>query len=372
MQLTLIRKSEITKTVLPKKIGGQHFIKYKNTNGDYENLIAVSASEKKWICRSNKYVDFVGEYGTDKNGNKELHICENEFYPIILRSTNEKMILLVEPIEASRSSFSFYNVQIPSKINIGHDASNKICFNDDGLSETISATISYESNGKIIVEDSNSINGTYLNNKRIDKAEATFGDEIYLVGLRVILGNGFIAVNHPGNSVNVTLEEKAIPRFEIKEADDEEENLETFSSAPRKKRELSHKKITLQQPPKPDESQSMPWAVVMGPSITMAFASVFSSVFTVQNILKNNGDITSALPTLVMSICMVMGTIIWPIFAKRFEKRSRKTKEAVAIREYLTYLEEIEKEIGKEIKEQQHIITENNPTNVLKELRIKK
>lgn len=361
MQLTLIRKSEITKTVLPQKIGGQHFIKFKNTNGDYENLIAVSASEKKWICRSNKYVDFVGEYGTDKNGNKELYISENEFYPIILRSTNEKMILLVEPIEASRSSFSFYNVKIPSKINIGHDASNIICFNDEGLSETISATISYESNGKIIVEDSNSINGTYLNNKRIDKAEATFGDEIYLVGLRVILGNGFIAVNHPGNAVNVTLEEKAIPRFEIKEADDAEENLETFSSAPRKKRELSHKKITLQQPPKPDESQSMPWAVVMGPSITMAFASVFSSVFTVQNILKNNGDITSALPTLVMSICMVMGTIIWPIFAKRFEKRSRKTKEAVAIREYLTYLEEIEKEIGKEIKEQQQIITENNP-----------
>lgn len=52
MQLTLIRKSEITKTVLPKKIGGQHFVKYKNENGDYENLIAVSASEKSGFVRT--------------------------------------------------------------------------------------------------------------------------------------------------------------------------------------------------------------------------------------------------------------------------------------------------------------------------------
>lgn len=362
MQLTLIRKSEITKTVLPKKIGGQHFVQYKNNNGDYENLIAVSASEKQWICKSTKHIDFAGDYKTDKNGFKEIVIQENEFYPLVVKATNEKMILLVEPIEATRSSFSFYDVKIPSEIKIGYDDSNEICFHDDGLSETVHAKISFDKNGCITVEDLNSVNGTYLNNKRIDKCEASFGDELYLVGLRVILGNGFIAVNNPGNSVKVSLSEKSIPGLEIKEADEETRVTETFSSAPRKKREVTHKKITLEQPPKPYETQNMPWAVVMGPSITMAFASVFSSVFTVQNILKNNGDITSALPTLVMSICMVMGTIIWPIFAKRFEKRSRKTKEVVAIREYLTYLENVEGEIEKEVKEHQQIIIENNPT----------
>jgi len=362
MQLTLIRKSEITRTVLPKKIGGQHFVKYKNENGDYENLIAVSASEKKWVCKNSKYVDFLGECTVDQHGNKEIVVGENEFYPIVLKATNEKMILLVEPIEAERSSFKYYTVNKPMEINVGYDKSNEICFHDDGLSETVHARISYDSNNKIIVEDLHSVNGTYLNNKRIEKSEARFGDELYLVGLRIILGNGFVAVNNPGNSVTVSLQEKHIGTLEIKEADDETKTVETFSSAPRKKREISHKKFSLDQPPKPDETQNMPWAVVMGPSITMAFASVFSSVFTVQNILKNNGDITSALPTLVMSICMVLGTIIWPIFAKRFEKRARKTKEVVAIREYLTYLENIENEVEREVKEQQQIIIENNPT----------
>ena len=91
----------------------------------------------------------------------------------------------------------------------------------------------------VTVKDSNSINGIYLNNKRVTESVAHFGDELYLVGLRVIFGKGFIAINNPGNTVTISLSPVTNSNFELKDSDEEDEEVaNTFSSAPRFKRIL--------------------------------------------------------------------------------------------------------------------------------------
>ena len=131
-------------------------------------------------------------------------------------------------------------------INIGQGTNNEISFNDDLLSETVGAQIVYDTNGNITVRDSNSINGIYLNNKRIIESAAHFGDELYLVGLRVIFGKGFVAINNPGNTVTVSLSPITNSKFELKDADEEDEEVaNTFSSAPRFKRSISKKRLLL-------------------------------------------------------------------------------------------------------------------------------
>jgi len=361
MQIVLIRKSEIYKTVLPQKVSGQHQV-ICDINGVDKPLLSVSAKKGKWIIRQNKLIDILDGYSLDDSNEKFIEIKCNEFYPIKHISTDEKMIVLVEPTDSTMADFKLYAVPQDGIINIGYQKDNQISFCDDLLSDTVGAQIIYAANGTVCVKDANSTNGAYLNGKRISESSASFGDELYLVGLRIIIGNGFVAVNNPRNSVTVNLQEYKQQEFKPKEVEVEEESEELFSSAPRFKKSVHKKNIQIDPPPSAREEQGMPWAVVMGPSITMAFGSVFSSVYTVQNILSNNGDISSAMPTLVMAVCMVLGTIIWPIFAKRFEKRTQKAKEAREKRDYLSYLRSIQKEIDLEIEEQEKIICENNPS----------
>lgn len=361
MQVVLIRQNEICKTVLPRKISGQHQIRCE-INGVDKLLFSVSAKDGKWYIRENNHIELMDGFKSDENGINTIEIKANEYYPIRYRQTNEKMIVLIEPIDVSMSEFRLFEAPENGIINIGFDGSNNISFQDDLLSDTVRAQIVYVSDGRIFVRDANSINGTYLNGKRIKETQASLGDEIYLVGLRIILGNRFVAVNNPKGSVTVNLRECAQRGFEKRDIEDEAEQENLFSSAPRFKKSIRKKTIQIDAPPTPREEQGMPWALVMGPSITMAFGSVFSSVYTIQNIISNRGDISSAMPTLVMAVCMVLGTIIWPIFAKRFEKRSQKAKEDREKREYFHYLNSIQNEIDLEIAEQEKIIRENNPS----------
>jgi len=364
MQIVLIRKNEITKTVLPAKVGGQHFITYKTADGDCKPLIAITAVENDWVIKANKKVDLLEDLTSDAKKVKEIRVVPNEYYPIAVKSDNEIMILLAEPVSKMNGVFTCYRAPYGSVIKIGHNTSDDICFQDDLLSETVCAEIIYSQNGQIRVRDTGSTNGTYVNSKRIQDVEANFGDELYLMGLRVIIGNEFVSVNNPNGCVTVALQPlppQEFTQMDMEDDEEEDDGKDTFSSAPRSKREIQKKKITIDPPPKPADNQELPWAVVMGPSITMAFASVFSSVFTIQNIMSSSGDFSSVLPTLVMSVCMVLGTLIWPVFAKRFEKRSRETKEAIETKEYLAYLEKVGGEIDAEIKLQEEIKRENHP-----------
>ena len=361
MQIVLIRKNEIQKHKLPSKISGQHMISYYD-KGILRQLIAVTASDGRWIIRSGKRTELPDSYSVDENGIRYTEIRENEYYPVKYIPTGEKMIIFAESSSPGMNSFEFYQIDRGRRILIGDHTAADVYFHNSTLSETIRASIEF-GNNDIIVRDENSINGTYLNSKRITEAPAEYGDELYLVGLRVIIGKSFIAVNNPDNSVSVRLPRlNQTPFVPREDTEEEDETNNTFSSAPRYKRDIQMRKITIEDPPKPRDEQNLPWAVIMGPSITMAFGSVFSAVFTIQNVMKTNGDISPALPTLVMSVCMVLGTIIWPVFAKRFEKRARVADENRQKREYIAYLERIEKEINDEIHLQEEITRENHPT----------
>ena len=147
-----------------------------------------------------------------------------------------------------------------------------------------------------------------MNNKRISGTQKVkIGDVIFLFGMKIILGKGFIAVNDPDGLSKVYLERKTMKMFLPKDDDeDESENLKTFSSAPRARKEFIHKSFKIENPPEGLQEDDTPWIVMLGPSITMAMGSLFSSVITINNIVASSGSINSALPSLVTAIVMVM------------------------------------------------------------------
>ena len=104
MQIVLIRKSEIYKTVLPQKVSGQHQV-ICDINGVDKPLLSVSAKKGKWIIRQNKLIDILDGYSLDDSNEKFIEIKCNEFYPIKHISTDEKMIVLVEPTDSTMADF---------------------------------------------------------------------------------------------------------------------------------------------------------------------------------------------------------------------------------------------------------------------------
>ena len=55
----------------------------------------------------------------------------------------------------------------------------------------------------------------------------------------------------------------------------------------------------------------------------------------------NGGNMASVIPTLLMSVSMLLGTVLWPLLTKRHEKKQRIANENRRQEKYLEYLSEI-------------------------------
>ena len=64
------------------------------------------------------------------------------------------------------------------------------------------AKIIYQ-DGVYYLEDLGSTNSTFVNEERVEDAELELGDTIYIMGLKIIIGLGFIAYNNPDGKVEL-------------------------------------------------------------------------------------------------------------------------------------------------------------------------
>jgi len=104
---------------------------------------------------------------------------------------------------------------------------------------------------------------------------------------------------------------------------------------------------------------TVPLALMLGPSITMGMTSLSTGLLTLNNVLANGGEITQALPTLMMSVSMLLGTVLWPILTKKYEKKTKSQNEKKRQEKYLAYLDSIRDEIKRKSKEQSDVLNEN-------------
>ena len=140
----------------------------------------------------------------------------------------------------------------------------------------------------------------------------------------------------------------------------EEEQDELFFRSPRFKRDIERKTIKIDPPPQQNNTDETPLMLMLGPSITMGMASLFTGIFAVQNVMRTNGDIMYAMPTLVMSLSMMIGMILWPILTKRYEKKRRIKQEKIRQEKYSKYIEEMKQVVADECKYQSEILHENH------------
>lgn len=361
MKITFIKWEKIHTLMLPEKISGQFWL--TDTDGEGE-LISIEGFEKQWVLKSNAKTFVI-----DSNNNQidKIVLKENEFYTIVISKTDEKALIFTEPVTRDRQIFNKFQLPKQGRISIGKLEDNHICFNIPFISRH-HAEIELAQN-KMIVRDLKSANGTFVNDFRITEHPIAAGDSISIMGLTIIVGWGFLAVNNPDGRVAINLnvlKKYQLPDLEIENEKkaglkEIESSIVTFYRAPRFKRSIQNSLYRLDPPPNPVKIEKVPMVLMLGPSITMGMTSVTMGLIAVQNVAMNGSSLMSAAPTLMMSMAMLLGTILWPTLTKRHEKKQCLENEDNRQRKYLKYLNLINEKFSNEIDYQREILIENFP-----------
>lgn len=355
MQITYISMDGIKSFVLPEKISGRYWIK----NTDNQNIVSIESAEQKWCLKSNKSNVLLDESGNEIKKTWLQPMSINQVYS---KEAEQSSFVFAEPLTKDRASYIKYGVPENIELVIGKAPDCDIYYNNPFVSKT-HAVLSYK-RGVWHIEDKSSRNGTYVNNYPINKVLLKPGDVIYIMGMKLIIGDCFFAINNPDNRVvvkedNVGLFNK--PDFDRITEEYELDEPEYFYRSPRFKREVKTAKIKIDTPPSNQFGEETPLMLVLGPSITMGLASITMAVFSIHNAIAS-GNVSNAIPSIAMSISMLLGTMLWPVISKKYDKNRRLKKEEKRQKKYSEYLKEKEAQIANEIAHQEEILRENSVT----------
>lgn len=357
MIINLIKAKQMFSLTLPNKVKGQYWVTDVDENGKPRDLISVEAVDGSWVLKSNKLVCILN---SENKPVQNTLLKPSSFFNLKIAGSNESVKLFTESIDKTRQTFKKVVIRGANTIYIGRTSDNNLCFENKFVSSK-HARLTYDGSSWTIA-DTGSTNGTYVNGYRVESKNLNAGDHIYIMGLRIVVGHNFLAINNPDNLLKINSKsltdytaQKINPNFEAVDLPEKD----YFFRSPRFHREIEHAEITIDPPPQLQKTETVPMALMLGPSLTMAMTSVSTGLLSVSNVLSKGGDITQALPTILMSVSMLLGTVLWPILTKKYEKKQKLINEKKRQDKYLAYLDRIRDEIKRKCKEQSDILCEN-------------
>lgn len=362
MIVTLIAQDQISTISLPERISGRYWISLRELDGSSIYVADVEGIQENWILHNSSFLAIFDEKGQETD--HLVLTTDNHVFVARNRKTGQPVQFYVEPSTEDRRTYRKYCVREDCRLDIGRTADNQIVFNNQYVSSHHACLV--WKNQVWSITDTQSSNGTFMNERRIATKQLAAGDMVYIMGFRIVVGNGFFAMNNPDDAVTVT--SSAVAELKPQEArnsefDYEEESVpEIFQSSPRVRRNFEKQTITIDPPPAIQKVEPVPLALLLGPALTMGLTAVVMAAVAVIGLMNGTSTPLSAVPTIVMSFSMLCGTLLWPMLTKRSEKKRRAHMEMERQKKYLEYLDRIRDEIFRLGEEQKSILLENYPS----------
>lgn len=359
MLITLILQTRMYQIRLPEKVRGQYFIKDTEEGTKSGKIAEIEADGKEWKLKSNRNFYLYDEEGQKK---KEIRIEAGKLYPVVfVQKERQEGYILTETFTQDRCSFTKYQVMQNCELHIGVDKDSNIRISNAYVTAK-HATLTMQD--KVwILEDKGSTNGTYVNGRKLTgKVAMHYGDVIFIVGCKIIVGKGFFAINNPDGSVKISHQAlKELERCPIAYKEKETQEREFYYKAPYFPIKEENLVMKIEAPPSRDKEDTTPIMLTLAPSMMMGVASFASGLVTTMNTLQNNGNILASLPTLLMTISMLAGMIVFPFIMKIREKKQKRENEKIRWNKYLKYLHAVRSEIYKSIERQENCLREKFP-----------
>jgi len=361
MIVTLMCEDKLYDVLLPKKICGRYWIEDPDLEitDQRKRIISIEGENDVWKIVANQKLK-LSEADSDKEVS-QLLLESGKIYPIEF-SMKKKGYIFTESYTQDRCTLKKYLVSADHTINVGRYQDNQIIINSPYVSP-VHAQISL-TNGIWTLTDNNSKNGIYVNRKRVHRSITLhFGDVLYILGVKIVFGYKFLALNNPDQIV--TINDAVLKQYHMEsaqnyEAPDEIEE-KIYYRSPKYNKEIVPMVLKIDAPVAQERGEDTPMALVLAPSLVMGIASFSTGILTIASALQNGRNIVSVIPNFIMSLSMLAGMVLFPFILKKRDREKKKERELERRKKYLKYLENIRAEIYKESKKQQEILQESYP-----------
>lgn len=204
--------------------------------------------------------------------------------------------LYMEACNTYSNLFQNFRICGTQPLTIGRTPDNDIAYCLACVSGS-HAALYPEGNGMWRLEDRSSKNGTYVNGIRTQMQRLRPGDVIAVMGMRIIMGVGFLAVNNVGREVYLNTNRLALLSSGGGSAPPENAAAAGtyFNRAPRQRMSMDAKPIDIEGPPMSMKNGQMPLLLRMGSSMVMGGASLLA------------GNVT-----------MVLSSVLFPLLSSRY------------------------------------------------------
>lgn len=361
MIVRLIKKSKMYNFSLPTKVAGNYWLTDDDRSGNNRNLINIEAEDGKWKIKS----DFETKV---MSGNQEIdsaYLVENSLYFLKINTDNEFVILYCS--QSGNQKENKIQVIRNGEIIIGNDFNAHINYNHTLVSKQHAKLI--YNNGSWAIQDLNSKYGTYVNNVAVTTKNLEYGDSIFIMGLKIVIMRDFVVVNSIGDNIRFDSNTFSImnPIIQHQTEDDviEDESIDFYTEndyffrSPRFKSKIEPVNITVDDPPGKEKPNEMPMIYVVGPMFTMAMSSVAFGYTSISGVINGTQELSSAMPTLVMSVGMLLSMLLWPLLSAKYQKKQVAKKEKLRQDKYTEYIEKRHQEIASQMKIQRQVLIDN-------------
>ena len=330
VKLLLGNDKSLKSYILSEKIEESHLITYKSLVDNEEKVLVVSAEDGKWHIKKSSNIVILRNYTVIEDAILE----DYSIFQINIIDSDETINLYCLP--GILEKFKDYEVVAPT-IKIGKAPDCNIIYRELVINEH-HAVIQLDENRNWVLVANEKTNNIYVNNVLCKNKKLVYGDVIFIAGLKLIWMKGFIRVTD-FKLINVNgLKEFNIIREDNSNYGDitgKEKNVslykenELFFHTPNLKMVSEHTIINLESPPNQENKNQMPTILAMGTFITFAVTSVSSLVTAL---------IRRDIVSVITSIAMLCGSIIFPILINRWNKKQADIKENKRLEKYGQYL----------------------------------
>lgn len=338
--ITFMQNEFINTTVLPDKKKGHY--KVNHSISELTEDINIDGIDNKWVISAGEHYTIsrcVHGSETEECGLKTV-IDDGDIFLIMFNDM--KYQIIAETISDERNKFIKFTLDNPQQsFTIGRNPDNDIVLSELAVSGN-HAVISRRDN-KWYLFDSNSRNGTYLNNIRIDarvEYPLNIGDVVFIMGYKFIICYDFISANIDFEKTVRTNKLLKIEMLDFsRNSKKTEESTDYFyRTINLELKPPEMKEIKLLPPERTEMKEEQSALLAMGPALTMGMSTVLVAAYSGIAAHFRGTNISYIVPTMIMAGSMVTSSIIFPFIARKHKKSALKVKEAKRIKDYQDYI----------------------------------
>ena len=277
-----------------------------------------------------------------RNSRTEISYQAEFFHGCIytLENAGDNYTIFAEFSNERSNVFHNYRVNRFEDITIGRTPDNDIQYSNPLVSRR-HAVIRWDKN-EWMISDQNSANGIYVNNRRVKETSLNPGDCVFIVGLRINIGIGFVSINDENGRIDITSKLRKVPFHDTSifpEMPAQERKRELlFNRLPRKREPLRVEPIIIEAPPMSLNDNGIPLVLRMGGSMVMGTTAMLAGHFT-----------------------SILSSVLFPVLNQKYTEKQKKEYEAKRQTKYGKYLSDLKLQIRKEADYEKKVLNINYP-----------